>query len=119
MSMRLKDGDYFPDGNGGFCRDNDNEALLARVLFRLCARRGGFPLLPQIGSRLYRLPQERPSRRAALAKEYIEEALAEEEGLEIERITWREESGALLVELRLREEGFSLRLTPGQWGGIV
>ncbi len=119
MSMRLKDGDYVPDGNGGFCRDSDNEILLARVLFRLCARRGEFPLLPELGSRLYRLPQEKPSRRGALAKQYIEEALADEEGLEIERITWREQTGELMVELRLREEGFALTLTKKQLGGIA
>lgn len=119
MSMRLKDGDYIPDGSGSFCKLADKEALLERVLFRLAARRGAFPFLPQLGSRLYRLAQEKTSRRAALAKQYVEEALAEEAGLSVQDVEWREESGALIAHLSWREEQFSLLYAPESLGGIV
>lgn len=119
MSMRLKDGDYIPDGSGSFCTVSDKEALLERVLFRLTARRGAFPFLPQLGSQLYRLAQEKTSRRAALAKQYVEEALAEEAGLSVQDVEWKEESGALVAQLSWREERFSLAYTTERLGGIV
>ena len=53
MEVRIKDGDYIPDGLGGVVRCQGADALLERVLFRLTARRGGFPILPQLGRRLY------------------------------------------------------------------
>ena len=55
MELLLKDGDYVSDGAGGQVRLEGEEALLQRVLFRLTARRGGFPLMPELGSRLYAL----------------------------------------------------------------
>ena len=53
MELRLEQGDYVPNGAGGFQRLEGAEALLQRVLFRLTARRGQFPFLPELGSRLY------------------------------------------------------------------
>lgn len=119
MSMRIKDGDYIPDGSGSFYQLSDKEELLGRVLFRLTARRGAFPFLPELGSRLYRLGQEKTSRRAALAKQYVEEALADEEGLCVQDVEWKEESGALIVHLNWREEQISLSYRPESLGGIV
>ena len=55
MELRLEQGDYVPNGAGGFQRLEGAEALLQRVLFRLTARRGQFPFLPELGSRLYAL----------------------------------------------------------------
>jgi len=119
MSMRLKDGDYIPDGNGSFCKVADKMELLERVLFRLTARRGAFPFLPLLGSRLYRLAQEKTSRRAALAKQYVEEALAEEAGLSVQDMEWKEESGTLIAHLSWRDEQFSLSYMTEHLGGIV
>ena len=45
MELKLKNGDYAADGAGGFVRLEGDAALAQRVLFRLCARRGAFPLL--------------------------------------------------------------------------
>ena len=59
------------------------EALLQRVLFRLTARRGQFPFLPELGSRLYQLGREKPSAREALALQYVTEALAQESELAV------------------------------------
>ena len=59
------------------------EALLQRVLFRLTARRGQFPFLPELGSRLYQLGREKPSAREALALQYVTEALVQEPDLAV------------------------------------
>ena len=57
MGLSLREGDYVPDGTGGLRRTGGQEALLERVLFRLTARRGSFPFLPELGSRLWQLGQ--------------------------------------------------------------
>ena len=44
MEARIANGDYIPDGLGGIVRCQGADALLERVLFRLTARRGQFPL---------------------------------------------------------------------------
>ena len=53
--LLLRDGDYVPDGQGGLRRAEGTDGLLQRVLFQLSARRGSFPFLPELGSRLYAL----------------------------------------------------------------
>ena len=78
MEPILSRGDYLPDHLGGIRTCDGNEALLQRVLFRLVARRGQFPLLPSLGSRLYLLGQEAPSHRRNAARLYVAEALEEE-----------------------------------------
>lgn len=79
MEIRLTDGDYKPNGAGGFEQVSGEEELIQRVLFRLQAKRGAFPLMPELGSRLYLLGRERPTARLTAARQYIAEALAEEE----------------------------------------
>ena len=44
MEIKLVQGDYVPDGLGGIQRCKGSDALLQRVLYRLTARRGQFPL---------------------------------------------------------------------------
>ena len=78
MELKLKNGDYIPDGAGGLMRGTGAEEVLARVLFRLTARRGGLPLLPELGSNLYKVLRERPSARLAAARQYVTEALEAE-----------------------------------------
>ena len=55
--LLLRDGDYVPDGQGGLRRAEGTDGLLQRVLFQLSARRGSFPFLPELGSRLYALAE--------------------------------------------------------------
>ena len=69
-------GDYCPDGRGGVVRGEGAFALLNEALIRLTCRRGSFPLLPELGSRLYLLPAEKPSARNMAARQYAAEALA-------------------------------------------
>lgn len=86
MERKLMDGDYVPDGAGGLVTLSGGEEVLARVLFRLTARRGAMPFLPELGSRLYQLGRERPSARQALALQYVAEALREETDIRVETV---------------------------------
>ena len=112
MELMLRSGDYVPDGTGGFLRAEGTDALLQRVLWKLTVRRGSFPFLPELGSRLYLLPREKPSARRALARQYVAEALADEQDLEIKDValdgeslqvalTWQGESLYTEMELKL------------------
>ena len=84
--LLLRDGDYVPDGQGGLRRAEGTDGLLQRVLFQLSARRGSFPFLPELGSRLYLLPREKPGDRQAMARQYAAEALREED-VEVTEVT--------------------------------
>lgn len=86
MSLRMRDRDYVPDRAGGFQRVSGGEALLEDALFQLSARRGAFPLLPEVGSRLYLLPREKPSARETVARDYAQEAL-EKLGITVTGVT--------------------------------
>lgn len=79
MALILRDGDYVPDGKGGFQRAEGAQELLERILWKLSVRRGSFPLLPGLGSRLHLLGRVPARERQALAGQYVMEALADEE----------------------------------------
>ena len=101
---QLREGDYRPDGAGGFALATGGAGVLERVLFLLTARRGGFPLLPEVGSRLYLLSRARPSARGALGASYAAEALAGEENQRVLGAVWTEETRTLTVELEWQGE---------------
>ena len=82
IEQRLDFSCYVPDGFGGFVRLQEEEALLERALFKLTCRRGAFPFLPELGSRLRELGRLRPSARNAAAQQYAAQAL-EGMGLEV------------------------------------
>lgn len=108
----LRDGDYVPDGKGGFSTVSGGEELLQRVLLRLLARRGGSPFLPDFGSRLYLLSRAKPGERSALAKQYVTEALADEADLVITDVTLAEgEDGNGTLTVTLNWQGEELALT--------
>lgn len=91
MELQIQNGDYVPDGLGGFRRLTGGEALLQRVLFRLVPRRGAFPFMPELGSRLYLVLREKPAARQALAEQYVAEALAGESGLRVTEVSLAQE----------------------------
>ena len=110
MELWLRDGDYVRDGGGGLVRLEGAEALLQRVLFRLCARRGGFPPLPELGSELYRLSGQPKSGRLSAARQYVAQALRAED-VTVEDVTLSDGgSGRTAVEVRLLYEGERLAL---------
>lgn len=105
MSLLLTGKDYVPDGNGGVVVAEGGDALLNEVLFRLAVRRGSFPFLPALGSRMHQLRREKPSAWEGLARQFAVEAL---EGLEDVVVTGaevREEGGALMVAVALLWQG--------------
>lgn len=107
----LRDGDYVPSG-GDIRRAGGNEAVLERVGFRLRARRGRFPFLPQLGSRLYQLGSASPGQRRAAAEQYVAEALTDEP-VRVEHVALKERPGpawALTVTLALAD-GTAVELT--------
>ena len=95
MERKLVNGDYTPDGNGGLTVLSGTEELLQRALFRLTARRGAVPFLPELGSQLYRLPREKPSARQALAIQYAAQALEEETELTVTGAALKDRSDGL------------------------
>lgn len=76
MENLCVNGDYVPDGFGGFTRLQGTQALLQRALFKLGCKRGSFPFLPELGSRLYMLGREKPAARSDCARQYALEALS-------------------------------------------
>lgn len=108
MALLLKDGDYVADERGGLRTVEGAQDLLQRVLFRLQVRRGSFPFLPELGSRLYLLRREKPGVRQALARQYAAEALRGE-NVEVAEVTVEEEyGGRLRVLVSLEWEGARL-----------
>ena len=109
MGLSLRNGDYVPDGTGGLRRTEGREALLEQVLFRLTARRGTFPFLPELGSQLGQLPA---ARRQSAAEQYAAEALAAEPGLTVEQVILTESGGGRAqVTVGLTWQGEALSVT--------
>jgi phage gp46-like protein len=102
----MDQGDYVLDGNGGLVAVTGQAEVLQRVLFLLTARRGAFPLLPELGSRLYQLCREKPSARGTLAAHYAAQALAGEDALEVTGAEVTElAEGRLRVRVNLQWQG--------------
>lgn len=108
MELRIHNGDYVPDGLGGAVRCQGTDALLERVLFRLTAHRGGFPLLPQLGSRLYLLSREPAIQRLSAARQYVAEALAEEAVTVTDVVLTPDGQGRMRLTVQLEYQGTEL-----------
>lgn len=111
MGLLLKNRDYVADGNGGVAVVQDGEELLGEVLFRLTARRGSFPFLPELGSRMYLLRRVRPSQRESLALQYAVEALEDLDGVTVTGASVRQEGEALWLSVELSWQGAGLAVT--------
>jgi len=110
MALILRDGDYVPDGKGGFLRAEGEQELLERVLWKLSVKRGSFPLLPELGSRLHLLGRAAPGEREVLARQYVAQALADED-VEVTGAELRQEEGRALLTAYLEREGKALTVT--------
>lgn len=104
-------GDYVPDGLGGVRRSSGADALLQRVLFRLTARRGQHPMLPELGSRLYLLEKEPPSQWLSAAKQYVAEALSGEDVSVTDVMISPGPAGHLEITVLLEYAGTDLSVT--------
>lgn len=115
--FQMKQGDFVPDGAGSFCRLEGSRALVQRVLFKLTARRGAFPFLPRLGSRLHTLGREKASARQALCLQYVQEAL-EDEAVTVTGVDYRDEQGQTRVIVYLQWQGEALEVT-ADLGGVT
>ncbi len=111
MELKIRDGDYVPDGIGGLERVSGDEELAQRVRYRLCARRGAFPFLPELGSALHLLQREKPGARLNAARKYVAEALEQERGLRVTDVALRQEGGTLYVHVSLAGGERSMTVT--------
>lgn len=111
MEARIQNGDYIPDGLGGVVQCRGTDALLERVLFRLTAHRGGLPLLPQLGSRLYLLTKEPAAQRLSAARQYVAEALTEEAVAVTDVVLTPEQQGRVRVKVLLEYQGTELSVS--------
>ena len=111
MSLLLDERDYVADGNGGVTVVRDGEALVNEVLFRLAARRGSFPFLPELGSRMGQLRREKPSAWETLAQQFAAEALAGLDCVAGTGAAVRQEQDALSVTVKLLWQGTALSVT--------
>lgn len=109
MTLLLKDGDYVRGSDGTLTSLSGMEEVLQRVLIKLTARRGGFPLLPELGSRLYLLSRQSPASRETLAKQFVQEALADEPELTVTDVTLTPlDNGRLRLSAQLTWQGQEL-----------
>ena len=111
MEIKLIQGDYVADGLGGIVRCSGADALLARVLFRLTARRGQFPLLPQMGSQLYLLGRETAANRSSAARKFVAEALAPANVSVTDVLLSSAGQGRIQLEVLLDYQGSDLSVT--------
>ena len=112
MELKLRDGDYIPDGVGGLRTLSGQEALLQRVLYRLSARRGQFPFLETLGSRLWQLGRLPAAERQSAAKQYVAQALAEEKDVQVRAVTLAaNENGTADLTAELEWRGEVLKVT--------
>ena len=116
LELVLRDGDYVCDGRGGMERAEGAEEILARVLFRLTARRGALPFLPELGSRLHEVLREKPSARLAAARQYVAQAL-EQEDVEITDVTLTDLEEGAQLDVSLLWQGEALSVTTQLKGG--
>lgn len=114
--LQMTQGDFVPDGAGDFCRLEGSDALVQRVLFKLTARRGMFPFLPRLGSRLHTLGREKASARQALCLQYVQEAL-EDEAVTVTGVDCSDGAGQAHVTVYLRWQGEALEVT-ADLGGV-
>lgn len=81
MEIKLSNGRYVASQFGGLETVRGDEELAQRIVMKLASRRGGFAPMPDFGSRLYLLTGIKPSERELAARQYIIEALSDEQGL--------------------------------------
>ena len=107
--LKLRNGEYVKDGSRLKTAEGQ-EALLQRVLFKLTARRGRFPFREELGSRLWSLSAVPRQQRQAAARQFVAEALAEED-LTVESVELEEQGDRTVLTARLTWEGQALAVT--------
>ena len=105
MELKLVDGDYVPAVAGEFETVSGDNEKLARILYKLSCRKGGFAPFPNLGSELYRLLREKRSSRETLARKYILEALEDENDIVLTDVTVSDTEDGILVKAEFEYSG--------------
>ena len=79
MELKIRNGDYVALENGGMEMVEGSAELIQRVLYRLTARREGFPFIPTLGSTLHQLGRVNARECSSAAEAAVREALHEED----------------------------------------
>ena len=111
MELKLENGRYVPDAQGALARVSGREEVLQRIRMKLMARRGGFAVMPEFGSRLHLLGRARASERESLAAQYVAEALSDEKGLRMLSLNLQDDldgSARLSLAFALEDEHFEI-----------
>ena len=87
MELKIRNGDYVALENGGMEMVEGSAELIQRVLYRLTARREGFPFIPTLGSTLHQLGRVNARECGSAAEAAVREALHEEEDLDVTGVT--------------------------------
>ncbi len=117
MALILRNGDYVPDNKGGFQKAEDAQEILERILWKLSVRRGSFPFLPDLGSRLHLLGRVPAREREGLARQYVTEAISDEP-VNLEDLTLVQEGDRGRLALTLTWQGEPLTATV-EVGGLT
>ena len=104
MAVLMKNRDYAAAGDS-VASVSGGEALVNEVLFRLTAKRGSYPLMPELGSCLYLLRREKPTARKSLACQYAAQALEGLNDLRVVGADVTETGDCLLVTVELEWQG--------------
>lgn len=102
MELKLRDGRYVLDGKHVPMELDGNDELAQRVALKLQVHRGTFLPMPDYGSRLYTLGRVRPAERETAARQFVLEALADEDGLTLETLELTEKDGEAALRLTLK-----------------
>ncbi len=111
MELKIRNGDYVTDGSGGLEHVSGSAELIQRVLYKLTARREGFPFIPELGSELYRLGTAAQRRRVSAAEQAVREALQDENDLEVTAVTLTDAGeGLYTLQVYLTYQGQNLEV---------
>lgn len=111
MELKIKNGDYVLSG-GMAERLEGSAELIQRVLYKLTARREGFPFIPELGSELYALSRTTARERDSAAELAVREALSDETELEITDVTLREtQEGLYTLQVQMEQAGQELNVS--------
>lgn len=100
MELKIVDGRYVPGENSALERVSGIEELRQRILMKLTARRGEYFPMEEFGSKLHTLSRLRPSQVESEARRFVAQALAGEEGLILQELSFTPEDkggGRLLL----------------------
>ena len=113
MELELKNGHYTPAANGMFREVSGVYELAQRITMKLAARRGAFAPMPNYGSRIYTILKVPSYDREARLREFIYEALSDEQGVKLTNITLSTEAQTLKIwlDFACREGEFAIELT--------